>query len=70
MIVVRHKTVVMKYYAVTFHIEAHQLFKVFIVLFVTKDIHPIDTSVDDVIKADYLNAWFSWHRFSFWEYSI
>ena len=67
---VGHQAVVVKRNAVTLHVKAHQLFEVFIVIFVAEDVHPVYASVDNMIEACYLNAWFSWHGFSLGKYSV
>ena len=56
-----HQTVVVQSDPITFHIKAHQLFKVFIIACFFEDNALFYASVDDVIIPRYLDTWFSWH---------
>ena len=64
MVVVAHEAVVVECDVVTSCQRAHQLFEIFVILFVAKDRHFVDASVDDVIVSGYLDARLSWHGHS------
>ena len=64
MVVVSHEAVVVESDIVTSCQRAHQFFEIFVILFVAKDRHFIDASIDDVIIPGYFDARLSWHGHS------